>query len=295
MGVGSFERLGGEYFLVGTERAMNKSTGPRPIYLVGAFVAAFAVSWLAVIAVFFSFKSQTASTSVASPGGNSAFVDAVAIAHPGMVLTVAHHPLLNPSESDFMLFVWFKLKAGLDLQERSAFLGKFDQRAVNPEGYSLALVGGADGVRPHVYWQNSAGSGRWFAFASTTIEPGRWYVMGVTFRAQRYLGVHIAPYGPEASPAVLGGYDLDGAIVPASSANLSVGQFKKSKFKGHVGPFGVFRGIDISKDAARILKRIARNPSFEADPVEESQIALWADPTVDRGPLHLPITEDGDN
>jgi len=295
VGVGLFKRVGGEYFLVGTERVMNKSTGPRPIYLVGAFLAAFAVSWLAVVAVFFSFKSRQSATSASSTTSTSAFADAVAITHPGMVLTVAHHALLNPTESDFMLFVWFKLKSTLDLDERSAFLGKFDQKAVNPEGYSLALVGGADGVRPHVYWQNSAGSGRWFAFASTTIEPGKWYVMGVTFRAQRYLGVHIAPYGLEASPEVLGGYDLDGAIIPASRANLSVGQFKKSKFKGHVGPFGVFRGIDISKDAPGILKRIARNPSFEADPVEESQIALWADPTVDRGPLHLPITEDGDN
>jgi hypothetical protein len=119
--------------------------------------------------------------------------------------------------------------------------------------------------------------------------------MGVTFRAQRYLGVHIAPYGPEANPEVLGGYDLDGAIVPASKANLSIGAFKRSKFRGHVGPFGVFRDIDIAKDATRILKVIARNPSFDAEPVEASQIALWADPTVDRGPLHLPITEDGES
>jgi hypothetical protein len=250
---------------------------------------------LAVVAVFFSFKSVQAPSMPTSPTSDGPFADAVAISRSGMVLSVAHHPLLNPTESDFMLFVWFKLKSSLDLQERSAFLGKFDQREVNPEGYSLALVGGADGVRPHVYWQNKAGSGRWFAFASTKIEPGSWYVMGVTFRAQRYLGVHIASYGPEANPEVLGGYDLDGAIIPASGANLSIGQFKKSKFKGHVGPFGVFRGIDISRDAPRILKRIARNPAFDGEPVEESKIALWADPTVDRGPLHIPITEDGDN
>jgi hypothetical protein len=261
--------------------------------LVVAFFAAFTVSWLAVVAVFFSFKSRQDPLKEAAPMTDSAFADAVAITRGGTVLTVAHHPLLNPTGSDFMLFVWFKLKSSLDLKERSAFLGKYDSREINPEGYALALVGGADGVRPHVYWQNSSGSGRWFAFASTTIEPDKWYVMGVTFRAQRYLGVHIAPYGPEANPEVLGGYDLDGAIIPASSANLAIGQFKKSKFKGHVGPFGVFRDIDIPKDAPRILKRIARNPSFEADPVEESQVALWADPSLDRGPLHLPITEDG--
>jgi hypothetical protein len=281
--------------LVSTDRPMNKSTGSRPLYLIGAFCAAFAVSWLAVVAVFFSFTSPKVPSHAGQSNREDAFDDAVAVTRSGSVLTVGHHQLLNPTGSDFMLFVWLKLKGALNVEERSAFLGKYDTRGDNPEGYALALVGGADGIRPHVYWQNSAGRGRWFAFASTTIEPGRWYVMGVTFRAQRYLGVHIAPYGPEANAEVLGGYDLDGTIIPASNANLSIGAFKKSKFRGHVGPFGIFRDIDISKDATRILKRIARNPSFESEPVEESQIALWADPGVDRGPLHVPITEDGDS
>jgi hypothetical protein len=191
-----------------------------------------------------------------------------------------------------MLFVWFKLKAEIDPEERSAFLGKYDPRASNPEGYALALIGGADGVRPHVYWQNSTGKGRWFAFASTHINPGQWYVMGVTFRAQRYLGVHIAPYGAESNPEVLGGYDLDGAIIPSSQAKLSVGAFKPSKFRGHIGPFGVLRDIDIAKDASRIMKRIARNPSFASDPVDAGKVALWADPVEDLGPLHLSISDD---
>lgn len=282
--------------MASTEGAMKKSTEPRPLALVAAFCTALLVSWLAVVGIFYSYKSADVSPHTPSvPVTDKAFVDAIALSRSGTVLSVAHHPLLNPTDSDFMLFVWFKLKSSIDMEERSAFLGKYDQRGGEPEGYALALVGGADGVRPHVYWQNSSGRGRWFAFASTTIEPGKWYVMGVTFRAQRYLGVHIAPYGREANPEVLGGYDLDGAIVPASKANLSIGAFKRSKFRGHVGPFGVFRDIDIAKDATRILKGIARNPSFDAEPVDVSQIALWADPSVDRGPLHLPITEDGES
>jgi hypothetical protein len=113
--------------------------------------------------------------------------------------------------------------------------------------------------------------------------------MAVTFRAGRYLGVHIAPSGPEASPEVLGGYDLDGQIIPASSANLSIGAFKRSQFRGHVGPFGVFQDIDIAKNAPAILKRIARDPSFVSEPVDERQIALWASPIEDLGPLRLKI------
>ena len=279
--------------MTSTDRAIKDSSGPRGAYLVLAFCGAFAVSWLAVVAIFFSFKRSDSSVATSHvPGMDGVFADAVAVTRSGTALSVEHHAMLNPTDSDFMLFVWFKLKSEIDPEERSAFLGKYDSRDSNPEGYALALIGGADGVRPHVYWQNSTGKGRWFAFASTRIKPGTWYVMGVTFRAQRYLGVHIAPYAPDANPEVLGGYDLDGAVVPASQARLSVGAFKPSKFRGHIGPFGVLRDIDISKDASRIMKRIARSPSFSSEPAEVGQIALWADPVEDLGPLHLPISDE---
>lgn len=279
--------------MASTDRAIKDSSGPRGAYLILAFCGAFAVSWLAVVAIFFSFKrSDSSGEAPKASDTDGVFADAVAVTRSGAALSVEHHAMLNPTDSDFMLFVWFKLKSEIDPDERSAFLGKYDSRVSNPEGYALALIGGADGVRPHVYWQNSTGKGRWFAFASTHIQPGAWYVMAVTFRAQRYLGVHIAPYGPESNPEVLGGYDLDGAVVPASQAKLSVGAFKPSKFRGHIGPFGVLRDIDISKDGSRILKRIARNPSFSSEPVEGGQIALWADPVEDLGPLHLPISDE---
>jgi hypothetical protein len=137
---------------------MKDSSGPRRIYLVLAFCGAFTVAWLAVVAIFFSFKK--AETVVAPPSAsssNAAFADAVAVTRSGPALSVEHHALLNPTDTDFMLFVWFKIKAEIDPDERSAFLGKYDSRVANPEGYALALIGGADGVRPHVYWQNSTG------------------------------------------------------------------------------------------------------------------------------------------
>lgn len=282
----------GDLHLSTVERIIGGSTARRGVALVGAFVGAFVLAWLAVVAVFLSLKRDGPSNvAVVPPAKDGAFADAVAVTRSGTVLSVAHHPLLNPSQSDFMLFVWFKLRSEMDPEERSTFLGKYDPKRENPEGYALALIGGADGVRPHVYWQNGTGKGRWFAFASTHIIPERWYVMAVTFRAGRYLGVHIAPQGPEASPEVLGGYDLDGEVIPASTASLSIGAFKRSQFRGQVGPFGVFQDIDISKDASSILKRIARDPSFASEPVEERQIALWASPVEDLGPLHLTISD----
>lgn len=277
--------------MVSGERIVKDgASGTRGIVLVGAFIGAFVLAWLAVLAIFFSLKKGDSRAMLPpSTSSDSVFADAVAVSRSGTVLSVAHNPMLNPAASDFMLFVWFKLRLEIDPEERSTFLGKYDAKSDSSGGYALAFIGGADGVRPFVYWQNATGGGRWYAFASTHIIPGKWYVLGLTFRAQRYLGVHIAPYGPDSNPEVLGGYDLNGEIVPASPAKLSIGAFKRSQFRGHVGPFGVFHNIDISKDASLIMKKMARDPSFEAVPVEENQIALWASPTVDRGPLHLEI------
>ena len=278
--------------LAAGERVTKDASPPRGIVLFGAFVGAFAIAWLAVLAVYFSFVSQdNQSVGVATGARDDVFSDAVSITRSGTALSVAHHGLLNPTDSDFMLFVWFKLKSEIDPEERSTFLGKYDPKEENPEGYAIALIGGAEGVRPYLYWQNASGRGRWFAFASTHIVPNTWYVMAVTFRAQRYLGVHIAPYGQESNPEVLGGYDLDGAIIPASSAKLSIGAFKRSQFRGQVGPFGIFHNIDLSKDASRIMKRLARDPSFANAPVDDNQIALWASPTEDVGPLHLEVKD----
>ena len=274
------------------QKAIDGSMARRSFVLVGAFVGAFLIAWLAVVAVFFSFKKDSASRlALLPPGKDGAFADAVAITRSGTVLSVAHHDMLNPSGSDFMLFVWIKLRSEINPEERSTFLGKYDPKRDNPEGYALALIGGADGVRPHVYWQYASGKGRWFAFASTHIIPDKWYLMAVTFRAGRYLGVHMAPQHSEANPEVLGGYDLDGEVVPASSSPLAIGAFKRSRFRGHIGPFGVFQNIDIAKDGATILKQIARDPSFAAEPVEDRQLALWASPIEDLGPLHLTIND----
>lgn len=274
------------------ERVTKEPGAPRTIVLFGAFAGAFLVAWLVVLAVFFSLRGgESRSAVVSKPASFDVFSDAVTISRSGTVLTVAHHPSLNPSDSDFMMFVWFKLGSELPPEEPSTFLAKYDPKRPNSEGYAIALIGGADGVRPYLYWRDDRVRGRWYAFASTHIARDTWYVLGVTFRARRYLGVHIAPFGPDASPEVLGGYDLDGMVVPASSANISIGAVRKSKFRGQVGPFGIFNAIDVSKDASSIMKKLARDPSFANAPVEESQIALWASPTEDLGPLRLEIQD----
>ena len=273
----------------------SKSSGtleskPRTLLLVLGFFIAAGVSWLAVIAVGFSFKSSTRSLSNVDLVSEDAFAQAVSVTGMGSVIRIKDISPLNPSTGDFLLFAWFKLKNPLKDGDRAPFLGKFDPNSQNSTGYALALVGGADGIRPHVFWRNEAGEGRWYAFASTQIIPDQWYLFAVTFRAQRYLGVHLSTFGRDATPEVLGGYDLEGQVIPASPAALEVGAAGSSKFRGRVGPFGILQSVDVARDGGKIIKQIARNPEAIPELVDPSQIALWANPRHDLGPANVEIS-----
>lgn len=277
-----------EHFNSVADRQSIMSSWQRQVPLWLGFIGAFFISWLAVLALSFAFRSSPSQT-VDAPKAEDVFSKAVSLSGQGTVVTVPHNQSLNPGEKDFLLYAWFKLKNELQDGERAPFLGKFSESSKTRAGYALALVGGADGIRPHVYWQNEAGKGRWYAFASKDIRPQQWYLFAVTFRAKRYLGVHMAPYGPESSPEVLGGYDLEGEIVPDSSAPLEIGAGGSSKFRGRVGPFAIFHDIDIARDGGKIVKQIAREPLSLPEEVEESNLAIWADPRNDLGPQHLEI------
>jgi hypothetical protein len=279
------------------------SDRPRIFHLIIGFCGAFALSWLFVMALVLSLKGGgQRDRSVVERSEGDPFSNAIAVSRSGPIISVTHDPVLNPSplaldgesvENDFLLFVWFNLRGTIDVKERATFLGKYNSEEMNPEGYAVAVVGGPDGVRPTIYWQNKAGQGRWYTFASTVVEQGRWYLLAVTFRSQRYLGVHLAPHDPKARVEVLGGYDLGGQIVPSSPAELEVGAFPKSKFRGGIGPFGVLRGMDILNEAPKFLQSLARDPAAAIDRVEQSKIGLWADPAVDLSPRRLKIVEVG--
>jgi hypothetical protein len=153
----------------------------------------------------------------------------------------------------------------------------------------VALVGGPDGVRPQVYWQDQDGKGKWLTFAATQMAPKEWYLLALSFRDSRYLGLHIRPLDQAGKVEVLGGYDLDGYTVPAPKADLLVGAFGGSKFRGRVGPIGVFRGKEMFSDVPKVLKTIAANPLQVPHQFDPEEVVLWASPKVDNGPKKLPI------
>jgi hypothetical protein len=152
----------------------------------------------------------------------------------------------------------------------------------------MGITGGPDGVRPLVYWQDESGKGRWVTFASANIQPKEWYLMAVSFRENRFLGVHIAPIRTEAPIEAVGGYDLEG-LNPSNDSDLVVGSFANGKFKGRLGPFGVIQKTGLSDDLTALIERLRAEPGVIPD-ADESSVVLWASPLTDAGPNKLAIT-----
>lgn len=261
------------------------------LVLCSGFIVAFAVSASLLIGGYFAFRNPGVTVQPpVTAGRNELFPNAFSIKRDGSALVVEHKPALNPSANDFILFVWFNLDKEIKVDQRAEFLRKYEvQDGVESTGYGVAFVGGADGVRPNVYWRVKRGKPRWYPFASTRIERGEWYLLAITLRSRRYLGAHIAHVGSDANVELLGGYDLGTEFLPEGSAPLIVGAIGGGGFEGRVGAFGVLRNVDIASDSHKLIKQLARSPSSGPEALEPSQVVLWADPLKDVGPSGLRV------
>ncbi len=263
---------------------------PRWVF-AAAFFGAFLVAYLAfILAGSLLLRSHESFSPIAETEGDDVFADALIVKGPSAALSVEHSPRLNPLVgSDFLFFVWFKLREPLGREERMYLMGKFDPKSKDRVGYSVALAGGPDGVRPQVYWQASGGAGKWYNYAAAPIKPKHWYLLVFTFRDSRYLGVHLAELREEAKPLVLGGYSVDPGPLPDSDAPLVVGGFGTNPFRGRIGPFGVIQSKSFSDGLSGFIAALAHEPLRVPSVISPEEISLWASPRTDRGPLGLPI------
>lgn len=280
-----------------SSRVSNPAQTPAPfiegkVALALWFVVAFAISYGLVLACGALLVGKQSTVAFDSEDGarDSVVPDALVVSHGGTALRVSHHPALNPTgDGDFLLYVWFKLRKPLVDGDRAVFIAKYDPESKIRPGYSVALVGGPDGVRPNVYWQNEEGHGRWYPFASAQLRAKEWYLLGVSFREKRFLGVHLMPHDGGKKAEVLGGYDLEPQVIPDTQADLVVGAFGASKFRGRIGPFGIIRREGMTKDVASFVVQMSKVAGSLPAAVSRSEAVLVASPKEDNGAFKLSI------
>lgn len=272
--------------------ALSARAGLRSKWaLIGGFCVAFTAAYLGLLCIASFFAAGRSSFS--ESGGavlDDVFDGALIVNAPGIALRVLHAPALNPSPAtDFLFYIWFKLREPLDKEQRASLVAKYDPQSKERSGYGISLAGGPDGVRPQVYWQDKLGQGRWYTFAATQIKAQQWYLLALSMREHKFLGLHLAALADKGKPIVLGGYSIESSELPDTSADLLVGAFGSSTFRGRIGPFGIIQSQGFSDDISSFIRTMAQQPLVLPDSVTPEQVALWASPKKDRGAMALTI------
>lgn len=156
-------------------------------------------------------------------------------------------------DKDFYLAVWLRSEEPL----RDAVISKVDFETKGKPGLSLRFIRLGEETRPQVYWKNSE-KGGWFTFAPIKQLPNRWKLFLLSFRENRYLGLHVA-YETEDETAELvslGGYDL--SFFPTSESLMKVGKVTAPGYRGEIGPILVFQGG--SRKSFEVLKELIMEP-----------------------------------
>lgn len=271
-----------------SERHQHQSRLIVVLGFLGSFIFAYLI--FSFIASFWAPRGSSSLVAHEDTDGDDVFTEALVVKGPANAARISDAPGLNPqATSDFVFFIWFKLREPLSKEERVYIMGKYDPTSKDRVGYGIALASGPDGVRPQVYWQAATGRGKWYTFAATPLKPQQWYLLAFSFREHKYLGVHLTPLGSDAKPKLLGGYTVDSPDLPTSNSDLIVGAFGSSFFKGRVGPFGILQTDAFSKDIGELLTTLAREPLTLPSSIEANEVALWASPRKDRGPQALKI------
>jgi hypothetical protein len=212
---------------------------------------------------------------------------------PNVFFKVKNHQVLDPEPGrDFLLLGWFSIKRLPPAGKKAILLAKYDNAPHAAKGYALGLLRDADAVRPVVYWNNAERKGGWYVFSELDIAPHSWFMFALSFRNDRLLGLHYALYldGNEGQQKLLGGYDLEKALVPASNADLMLGSFRTTWLRGLVGGVGIFHRKNLSDDLDQLLDEIIADPLATPDLFKKDEVKLWTiDGVTDHSPFHHKI------
>ncbi len=276
-------------------REVEPVGAPSRLALVASFLTAFAVAACAFIlighygfdvprslSVFDSETEDASSELIASP---------LVISASGIFEKVAADPALNPSKgTEFVFFIWFKLRKIPAAGEYLGLAGKFDATIRSRPGYAVTLEGAPDGVRPRVYWNSDSENGKWYSFSTSHLRRKQWYLLAISFSKDAFLSAHIASAEGAEAVTLLGAHRIEPETIPISNADISVGAFGTSRFRGQIGPFGVLTGPKLSKDLQEYLMAMKLKPGSIPEEVPRNVVQLWASPLRDLGPRALAIT-----
>ncbi len=268
--------------------------------LIAGFVAAFLVACIVALLVgHYTLQAPRSlipfSSSVSNPQSHSInpVTDTFVVSSAGLYRKAVGGERLNPVPGqDYVLFVWVKLRRIPAHGEIYSVVGKFDAQVPNKPGFALSLEGAPDGVRPRVYLSAGSGGGHWYSFAAHPMTRKNWYLFSMALSDDTYVSTYVAQHGSEQGPAFLGGYKMRLPSLPFSASDISVGALGTSRFRGHIGPFGVLSAKDLQQDLLQHLAEMQADPNLPPRRLPQAAVRLWATPSKDQGPAQYSIVQE---
>lgn len=271
-----------------------EQTGSSRLALGLSFVSAFVFATVCFLLMGHYFLGAPRSLSLFDEtqerGEREVFSKTVVVSSQGVYQRVKAREELNPAAgSDFLVFVWFRLKRVPVTGESMSLIGKFDAQRPHKPGFAVSLEGAPDGVRPRVYWNNESGEGRWYSFTSRLMKRKEWYLLGVSYSRDIFLSARLFEAGGDVEGSLLGGHRVEPSFAAAAQADLLLGAYGSSRFRGQLGPFGILRGGSFERDIPEYLSAMSARPNDIPSSIDSSIIQLWASPVVDQGPHHIAL------
>ena len=223
---------------------------------------------------------------------DTVFPNAINISSPNSYISVASNPSLEASSGkDFIFSIWLKFKRLPGAGESVVIFSKYDERSASRKGYSFSLTNeqenGRDAYVPSIYWRDDK-NGTWFTFPKMELETKTWTLFVISVREGKYLGLHSAIKKDKddsfSEIKLLGGYELNNLILPQTKTDLEIGAFNSGKFRGAIGPVGIFNSQPVTKDLDEILKSLKDDPREIPDFFLSEEVGLWlSDGSTDSG------------
>jgi hypothetical protein len=211
------------------------------------------------------------------------------VSRGGTYLKAAVGDSANPTTGyDYSLFVWFKLRKAPAVGEALGLVGKFDPQQPGRPGYAVSLEGAPDGIRPRVYVSAGETPGRWYSFSSYPINRRDWYLLTISIVDDAFISASLGRALSKDPPVLLGGHRISGPL-PTSQADLVIGAFGASRFRGQIGPFGILSGSGIAKRLTPYLTAMQGAPQALPAGLPKAEIRVWGSPFEDLGPQRIGI------
>ncbi len=253
-----------------------------PLFLSVLFIAAFTVP------VFF-FLNLNSREEEESPDvhDESGIPVTLAVPDANNFISVASSDALSPSaDSEFLFWVWFRLKKLPEEGEAVVFVAKIDATERSNSGYTIGITREGDRILPIVYWRDESGVGESHTFADMSIFPRDWTMLALSFTGGKYLSLHgyslnagsadgeIPSQSDDVAPELLGAYELDPVVVPFSTKPLVLGALSNGRFRGKIGPFGMLKTEDLRQKLPSVLKHLITHHSESPLAADSAALSL---------------------